>query len=161
MFRRLDAADRLETLRAQTRVSVSRLPALLLGAVAAQLLAAAILFVALRAITPEIQLGIVEFGRMFFLTRVLSSLVPTPGGVGAVETGLTASLVMLGVDASAALAGVVVYRLATFVVPIATGLLCWLAWQRRTVGGRRPAAEIETVPFQRAATDSHCSSVQC
>jgi uncharacterized protein (TIRG00374 family) len=146
VIRGFDVSERLASLRTQTRTSISRLPALLIGAVAAQVLAAAILFVALRALTPETRLDVVEFGQVFFLTRVVSSLAPTPGGVGAVETGLTASLVMLGVDAPAALASVVVYRLATFVVPIATGLLCWMVWHRRSVAAPDSAEEATVEP---------------
>jgi predicted MFS family arabinose efflux permease len=93
-----------------------------------------VLLVALVGLGAGPELGVVEFARVFFVTRVLSSLVPTPGGVGVVEAGLTGALVAAGVPVAPAVGAVLVYRLATFLVPIVTGTACWLLWSR--VDGR-------------------------
>jgi glycosyltransferase 2 family protein len=52
---------------------------------------------------------------------------PTPGGLGAVEAALVAGLTALGAHAGPAIAGVLVFRLATFWLPIAPG---WFALRR-------------------------------
>ena len=58
----------------------------------------------------------------------VASAVPTPGGLGAVEVALTASLTAAGVDAATALSTVLLYRVVTFWIPVPIGWLCsqWL-----------------------------------
>jgi uncharacterized membrane protein YbhN (UPF0104 family) len=46
-----------------------------------------------------------------------------------VEAGLTGALVSAGVDPSSAFAGVLVYRLITYVVPIVLGALLYVVWR--------------------------------
>ena len=75
------------------------------------------------------ELGLVEFARIYFVVTLLSSFVPVPGGVGVVEAGLTGALVAAGVDAPTALAGVLVYRLLTYVVPIVLGAVLYVGWR--------------------------------
>ena len=63
-----------------------------------------------------------------------SLLVPTPGGLGVAEVVLT---LVLGYglpqsDQAAVLAAVLLYRLATFLVPIPIGLVTYLYWRRST-----------------------------
>ncbi len=63
-----------------------------------------------------------------------SLLVPTPGGLGVAELVLVA---VLGYglpesDQPAVLAAVLLYRLATFLVPIPIGLVTYLYWRRST-----------------------------
>ena len=63
-----------------------------------------------------------------------SLLIPTPGGLGVAE------VVLVGVlghglpesDQSAVLAAVLLYRIATFLVPIPIGLVTYLYWRRST-----------------------------
>jgi uncharacterized membrane protein YbhN (UPF0104 family) len=50
-------------------------------------------------------------------TSLLAGLLPVPGGVGVVETGLTIGLVAAGMPEEPAFAAVILYRLATFYVP--------------------------------------------
>jgi uncharacterized membrane protein YbhN (UPF0104 family) len=102
---------------------------LLLRTALAQSVGAVILFVALRGLGVGDELGVVEFARVYFVVTLLSSFVPVPGGVGVVEAGLTGALVAAGVDPSTALAGVLIYRLLTYVVPIALGALLYAAWR--------------------------------
>jgi uncharacterized protein (TIRG00374 family) len=92
------------------------------------------------------ELGIIEFARVYFVVTLLSSFVPVPGGIGVVEAGLTGALVAAGVDARSALAGVLVYRLLTYVVPIALGAVLYVVWRldvaRRHTADRLPAAPV-------------------
>lgn len=74
----------------------------------------------------------------FAFVRLLSALPITPGGLGVVELGLTAALVVAGGDREAVVAGVLVYRALTYLVPIPLGALTYLVWRRRT-SWRRPA----------------------
>jgi glycosyltransferase 2 family protein len=59
---------------------------------------------------------------------VLSSLVPVPGGIGAAEASMSAGLIAMGVDESAAFAIAVTQRLWTFYLPPIWGYasLQWL-----------------------------------
>jgi putative heme transporter len=55
----------------------------------------------------------------------------TPGGLGFVEAGLTGMLVLAGVDAGAAAAAILAYRLVSFWIPIpAGGVAYWLFGRR-------------------------------
>lgn len=67
----------------------------------------------------------------------LMTLVPlTPGGVGFVETAATATLVAFGADPAAAAAGVILFRVFSFLVEIPVGgviAMVWLARRRRSV----------------------------
>ncbi len=63
-----------------------------------------------------------------------SLLVPTPGGLGVAEVVLT---LVLGYglpqsDQAAVLAAVLLYRVATFLVPIPIGLVTYLYWRKST-----------------------------
>jgi len=95
----------------------------------AQACGAVILLVALRGVGVGPELGMLEFARVYFVVTLLSSFVPVPGGVGVVEAGLTGALVAAGVDSVMALAGVLVYRLLTYVAPIAVGSVLYVAWR--------------------------------
>ena len=81
------------------------------------------------------------------LVTFASLLIPTPGGLGVAE------VVLVGVlghglpesDQAAVLAAVVLYRIATFLVPIPIGLVTYLYWRmstswRRPVNSRGPSA---------------------
>jgi uncharacterized membrane protein YbhN (UPF0104 family)/tRNA A-37 threonylcarbamoyl transferase component Bud32 len=61
---------------------------------------------------------------------VLSSLVPSPGGIGAAEASLSAGLIAMGVGESTAFAIAVTQRLCTFYLPPIWGYLS-LRWLHR------------------------------
>ena len=54
----------------------------------------------------------------------LGAIVPTPGGVGAVEAALTAGLVAAGLHGTEAASAVLLFRLLTFWLPVPIG---WVA----------------------------------
>jgi uncharacterized membrane protein YbhN (UPF0104 family) len=124
-----DPGAYLIEVRTSLRAVAGRPIGLLLRTALAQSIGAVILFVALRGLGVGDELGVVEFARVYFVVTLLSSFVPVPGGVGVVEAGLTGALVAAGVDPSTALAGVLIYRLLTYVVPIALGALLYAAWR--------------------------------
>ena len=71
------------------------------------------------------------FAYMFFafaLSRLLTSVGVTPGGVGISETGVAALLVGWGADPAQATAGVVLYSLYVHFFEVPLGAIGWLAW---------------------------------
>lgn len=57
--------------------------------------------------------------------------VPTPGGLGGFEAGLAAGFVAYGIDASPALAAALLYRLVSYWLPLAAGLMAFIMCQRQ------------------------------
>jgi putative heme transporter len=105
---------------------------LVLWGLAAQLINGLIFLVALRGAGIGSEVTAFEFWGAFFLVKTLSRFVPTPGGVGAVELGLAATLVSAGAAETPAVAAILVYRGVTFLLPIITGSIAFLAWRRWT-----------------------------
>ena len=68
----------------------------------------------------------------FCTAQVLAQVPATPGGLGFVEAGLTATLALAGVSAGAAVLATLAYRLFTYWLPLPLGLL-GLVLQRKAV----------------------------
>jgi glycosyltransferase 2 family protein len=58
---------------------------------------------------------------VYLVGSVVSSVAPTPGGIGAVEATLIAGLTSAGMASTTAVAAVIVFRLATFWIPLLPG----------------------------------------
>jgi glycosyltransferase 2 family protein len=74
-----------------------------------------------------------NLGQLVFVNTsasLLSSAIPTPGGIGAAEAALSAGLISLGVGEPTALAVAVTQRLCTFYLPPIWGFLS-LRWLER------------------------------
>jgi len=126
---------------------IGRRPLPLLGrTLASQSCGAVILLLALRGLGVGPELGTTEFLRVFFVAHLLGTFAPTPGGVGVIEAGVTGALVAAGVDTTSALAGVLVYRFITYVVPIALGGVLYLGWRLRRRPSVRDRVGTETSP---------------
>ncbi len=126
-------------------ISVAARPwGLLAKMTVAQLCGALVLLVALRGVGVGSELDTVEFLRVFFIVTLLGSFIPTPGGVGVIEAGLSGALVASGVAPASALAAVLVYRLITYVMPILIGGVLYLFW-RGGVAARAEATGEESV----------------
>ena len=94
----------------------------------------AVLLVALRHVgVSEAEVSAAEVLGAFAFVRLISALPVTPGGLGVVELGLTAALVVAGGDEEGVVAGVLVYRALTYLLPIPLGGLAYLWWRRRRV----------------------------
>ena len=76
----------------------------------------------------------------FALVRLVTALPVTPGGLGLVELGLTAGLVVAGGDESGVVAAVLVYRFLTLIVQVPLGALSYLVWRGRPAW-RHPAPQ--------------------
>ncbi|MEY3407588.1 MAG: hypothetical protein RL038_649 [Actinomycetota bacterium] len=66
---------------------------------------------------------------VYLAGSTLGQAAPTPGGIGAVETVMTAGLVAAGIDSGVALSSVLLYRLLTFWLPTIPG---WFAFRYLT-----------------------------
>jgi putative heme transporter len=92
-----------------------------------------VLLLALRHVgVSESEVSWVEALAAFALVRLLSAFPVTPGGLGVVELGLAAALVLAGGDEAQVVAAVLVFRLLTFLLPIPIGALTWWLWRRGT-----------------------------
>ncbi|PWR06291.1 phosphoesterase PA-phosphatase [Micromonospora sicca] len=63
----------------------------------------------------------------------VASAAPTPGGLGATEAALVSGLLLYGIGVDTAVAGVLVYRLATFWLPVLPGYVALRVLVRRHV----------------------------
>jgi uncharacterized protein (TIRG00374 family) len=67
-----------------------------------------------------------------FVTALVLGMIPiTPGGLGFVEAGLTATLTLAGIGAPEALLATGAYRLASFWMPLPAGLVAWITFRVR------------------------------
>ncbi|MBA3955546.1 MAG: UPF0104 family protein [Acidimicrobiia bacterium] len=132
-------AERASTFRTETIDLLGRRwLALTASTVVSHLSLFAVLMVALRHVgVSAAEVSTAEVLGAFAFVRLISALPVTPGGLGVVELGLTAALVVAGGNEESVVAGVLVYRALTYLLPIPLGALTYLWWRRR--GGRRPA----------------------
>jgi uncharacterized membrane protein YbhN (UPF0104 family) len=63
--------------------------------------------------------------------QLLGQIPVTPGGLGVVEAGLTATLALAGVPAASAALATLAYRLVSYWLPLPVGLVAWLLHRRR------------------------------
>ena len=90
-----------------------------------------VLLLALRHVgVAEAEVSWVEALAAFALVRLASALPITPGGLGVVELGLAAALVLAGGDRAQVVAAVLVFRALTFLLPIPIGACTRLLWRR-------------------------------
>jgi glycosyltransferase 2 family protein len=67
---------------------------------------------------------------VYLVGSMVSSVAPTPGGIGAVEATLIAGLTAAGMDSTTAVAAVILFRLATFWIPLLPGYAVLVMMQR-------------------------------
>jgi uncharacterized membrane protein YbhN (UPF0104 family)/antitoxin (DNA-binding transcriptional repressor) of toxin-antitoxin stability system len=67
---------------------------------------------------------------VYLAGNAVGSAAPTPGGIGGVEAVLVAGLAGIGIPADQAIPAVLVFRVATFWLPIPAGWLCYLGLER-------------------------------
>jgi uncharacterized membrane protein YbhN (UPF0104 family) len=75
--------------------------------------------------------GLVVIGAVYLAAAALAAAAPTPGGLGAIEAALVAGLTGVGMQPGPAVSAVLLYRLATYWLPVLPGWLCWRFLQRR------------------------------
>lgn len=121
---------RLSTERMQIRDALrSRWPQALLASAANWLLDYLVLLAALKAVGATVNWAVVL---LVYAATVWLAIVPvTPGGIGFVEAGLLAMLVLAGVPPAQATLATLSYRLVSYVGPIAIGLPTYWWYQTR------------------------------
>jgi undecaprenyl-diphosphatase len=75
-------------------------------------------------------LTILEISTAFIVATTIATIAPTPGGLGALEAAMIASLSGFGMDHGPAVGAVLAFRLATFWLPILPGWFTF-AWMER------------------------------
>jgi uncharacterized protein (TIRG00374 family) len=87
------------------------------------------LFAALGAVgsLPKPSLAILAYTA----ASVLAMIPITPGGLGLVEAGLTGTLVLAGVRPAQAVLATLLYRLASYWLPILAGAVAYTVFRRR------------------------------
>jgi glycosyltransferase 2 family protein len=87
------------------------------------------LMISIKAFSPGPRLVLV--GAVYLGAAALAAAAPTPGGLGAIEAALVAGLTGVGMHAGPAVSAVLLYRLATYWLPVLPGWLSWRFLQRR------------------------------
>jgi len=149
LLRRMPADDWEERLVGFRREAVGLLQRrwlpLTLSTLAGHLTVFLVLLVALRALgVPSSDVSLAEVFASWSLIRIITTIPITPGGLGVVELGLTGALVSFGGERAPVVAAVLLYRVLTYVPPIAVGGVCLLIWRRLGVQRTEPEAEIES-----------------
>jgi uncharacterized membrane protein YbhN (UPF0104 family) len=87
------------------------------------------LWCAMRAFNGDV--NFVGVAVVYLAGGAIGSLAPTPGGLGAVEAALSTGLAAAGMPGAAAVSAVLLYRLATFWLPVPLGWGAMHLLQRR------------------------------
>jgi uncharacterized membrane protein YbhN (UPF0104 family) len=75
--------------------------------------------------------ALVGLAVVYLTGSAIGSAVPTPGGVGAVEAALSAGLIAAGLPGAKAVSAVLLFRLATFWLPVPVGWVAMNYLQRK------------------------------
>src|SRR3954471_4586893 len=99
------------------------------GALALNAAYIAALWFAVRAFNGQV--GLPAVAVVYLAGAAIGSVSPTPGGLGAVELALSTGLVALGMAGTAAVSAVLLFRLATFWLPVPLGAIALRRLRRR------------------------------
>jgi undecaprenyl-diphosphatase len=83
------------------------------------------MYAAMRSFGGDLSFAAV--GAVYLAGSAVARAAPTPGGIGAVEAALIAGLVSVGLDKETAVPTVLLFRLASFWLPVLPG---WIAFER-------------------------------
>jgi hypothetical protein len=71
-----------------------------------------------------------QVGAVYLVASLIAAASPTPGGLGAIEAAAIAGLTGIGISSGPAVSAVLVYRLATYWLPVLPGWYSWRLLQR-------------------------------
>jgi uncharacterized membrane protein YbhN (UPF0104 family) len=106
----------------------TKLAQALLGTLALNLAYIAALWFAVRAFDGSV--GVAATAVVYLTGAAIGSVAPTPGGLGAVEVAMSTGLVAIGVPSTAAVSAVLMFRIATFWLPVPLGWFALLGLRR-------------------------------
>ena len=150
-FRREHTGSFSESLVRFRRESIALLRSrghwLVLATLAGHLSVFVVLLVSLRAVGVDAdEVSTVDVFAAWSLTRLLTAVPITPGGLGIIELGLTGWLVAAGGANADVVAAVLLYRLLTWLPPILLGIPSALVWRRLHPGSTAAASPQPPVP---------------
>jgi len=91
-----------------------------------------LLLLSLRFVgVPASDVSFAEALGAFAFVRLITALPVTPGGLGVVELGMTAALVVAGGDESLVVAGVLVYRALSYGLQVVLGMISFIIWRAK------------------------------
>jgi glycosyltransferase 2 family protein len=74
--------------------------------------------------------SIAQVGAVYLVASFIAAASPTPGGLGAIEAATIAGLTGIGISSGPAVSAVLIYRLATYWLPVLPGWYSWRLLQR-------------------------------
>jgi uncharacterized protein (TIRG00374 family) len=90
-----------------------------------------VFLVCLRAVgIPSSQVTATEAFAAWSVTRLLTAIPLTPGGIGILDVGLAGALTGFGGNNAQVVATVLLYRVITFVPPVTLGTIAFFTWKR-------------------------------
>lgn len=156
-------SDRVVRFQAETRELLSRRGwVLAVATVASNLALFALFMVCLRATGLRgDQISATELLVAFGLSRIVTVVSLTPGGIGLVEVSLSATLTIQGSPVPEAVAGVVLFRAASYAIPTLIGLLVFAVHVVSRRSRERAGSDDEaSAPDPRATRDpASCAPV--
>ncbi|GAA1827728.1 phosphatase PAP2 family protein [Actinomadura chokoriensis] len=111
-----------------------RWPALTLSAVGYHVCVFAVLYMSLQAAGVS-RVGVLEAFTVYTVARQVTAIPLTPGSAGVLELALIGGLDLTGADLPAATAGVLLFRLFTYLLylPVGGAVWAWWRWRRPRV----------------------------
>jgi uncharacterized protein (TIRG00374 family) len=113
----------------------------LLGAVGWWAFDIATLWACFKAFGDAPPLGVLVMG---YYVGMIANIIPTPGGVGAVEGGMIGTYVAFDVNFGNAAAAVLAYRVFAFLMPTIPGLIAFIRLRKTAAGWQEQAATIKS-----------------
>lgn len=104
---------------------------LIVGALAVRVMYVACFLVSLQAAGVTVDPALAALA--YFAGTAIASAAPSPGGLGAAEVALAGTVMAIGVPADLAVAGVLIYRLATYWMLSLAGYVSWTTLRRRGI----------------------------
>jgi putative heme transporter len=100
-----------------------------------------VLLFSLRAVgVSSAEVGWVEVLAAYAVTRLVSTVPITPGGIGLVELGLAGTLIAMGGANAQVVAGVLVFRVLSFFVSVPLGVGMFVVW-KKMLRWRKPVTD--------------------
>ena len=102
------------------------------GTLLLSLLYAFALWASVQAVDPHSGVSFATAAVVFLTAQAIGSIVPTPGGIGGVETAMSLTLGSLGhLGTGVATSAVIVFRLLTCYLPVLPGWITFTYLQRK------------------------------
>jgi uncharacterized protein (TIRG00374 family) len=113
----------------------------LLGALGWWAFDIATLWACFKAFGEAPSLGVLIMG---YFVGMIANIIPTPGGVGAVEGGMIGTYVAFNVNFGNAAAAVLAYRVFAFLMPTIPGLVAFIRLRKTAAGWQEQSATIQS-----------------